>query len=377
MNRSRVALVTDWITKTGGGEKVVEQFHRLYPEAPIYTSYCSAAWRKRLDDAVITGYLQHWPFSSLRRFLPVLRQYWFRKLDLSSYDILISITGNGEAKFVQKASSQQHICYCHTPVHFYWAQYDEYLTLPSMRPYWLVRLGMRLLVKPLRKRDYAAAQKVDHFIANSTSIQQDIKKFYDCESTVVFPPIDIEQFIQLSPRGEKSRIPKVPNCIWWGRVVPAKRLDVAIEACNQLKWPLVIIGDGPDLPRLKSLAGPTVTFTGYVDDEKRNVFIKKADLFIFPSKEDFGVAPVEALAAGLPVIAYEAGGALDYVKPDVNGLTFAEQTSASLQSILSATIGKTFLKNEITQSAAQFSSERFRNDIGAYISRYEDKKKVS
>lgn len=377
MNRSRVALVTDWITKTGGGEKVVEQFHRLYPEAPIYTSYCSAAWRKRLDDAVITGYLQHWPFSSLRRFLPVLRQYWFRKLDLSSYDILISITGNGEAKFVQKASSQQHICYCHTPVHFYWAQYDEYLTRPSMRPYWLVRLGMRLLVKPLRKRDYAAAQKVDHFIANSTSIQQDIKKFYDCESTVVFPPIDIEQFIQLSPRGEKSRIPKVPNCIWWGRVVPAKRLDVAIEACNQLKWPLVIIGDGPDLPRLKSLAGPTVTFTGYVDDEKRNVFIKKADLFIFPSKEDFGVAPVEALAAGLPVIAYEAGGALDYVKPDVNGLTFAEQTSASLQSILSATIGKTFLKNEITQSAAQFSSERFRNDIGAYISRYEDKKKVS
>lgn len=384
----RVALVTDWMTIMGGGEKVVEQFHTLYPDAPIYTSYCSEHWREDLDGKVITGYLQHWPFSKLRRFLPVLRQWWFARLDLSNFDIIISITGNGEAKFVRpdyislkkrlsrilRPSSNSplpiakplHICYCHTPPHFYWAQYDEYLKRPSMRPYWLARLGLKLLVKPLRKRDYSAAQNVDYFIANSTNIQKDIKRFYNRESEVIFPPINCEQFIHISPRGKK-RIPEQPQCIWWGRVVPAKRLDIAIEACNQLAIPFTIVGKGPELENLRKLAGPTITLTGYLPDEERDALIKDADLFLFPSFEDFGVAPVEALAAGLPVIAYGAGGALDYINEEKNGLLFESQTSQAIASKLSDTIGMTFENNP--ETTARFDVAQFHSSVRDFVTK--------
>jgi len=364
MTSPKVALVTDWITIMGGGEKVVEQFHHLYPEAPIYTSYCTDSWRKTLDNKVVTGYLQHWPFSKLRRFLPVLRQWWFARLDLSDFDIVISITGNGEAKFVRTNDTQTHICYCHTPPHFYWAQYDEYMKRPSMRPYWLARLGLRMLVKPLRKRDFAAAQTVDHFIANSTSIQNDIKRFYNRESTIIFPPINCEQFIQLSPRGKKS-IPKTPQCIWWGRVVPAKRLDIAIEACNQLQLPFTIVGRGPELENLRKIAGPTITLTGYLPDEERDALIQKADLFLFPSFEDFGVAPVEALAAGLPVVAYRAGGALDYVLEEKNGMFFDKQQPKDLAEAITRSIGKTFESNP--NDTARFDVSHFRSSVQEFV----------
>lgn len=360
----KVVLVTDWITIMGGGEKVVEQFHLLYPEAPIYTSYCSEHWRRDLNNKVITGYLQHWPFSKLRRFLPVLRQWWFARLDLSDFDTVISITGNGEAKFIKTNNSQTHICYCHTPPHFYWAQYDEYMKRPSMRPYWLARLGLRVLVKPLRKRDYAAAQKVDYFIANSTSIQNDIKRFYNRESTIIFPPINCEQFIQLSPRGKK-RIPEKPRCIWWGRVVPAKRLDIAVEACNQLQLPFTIVGRGPELENLRKIAGPTITLTGYLPDEERDALVKKADLFLFPSFEDFGVAPVEALAAGLPVVAYRAGGALDYVQEGENGVFFDDQTAQSIVSEITRAIGMTF--DSAPDSVARFDVSHFRSSVQEFV----------
>lgn len=363
---TRVVLVTDWITKDGGGEKVVEQFHRAFPEAPIYTSYCAERWRSRLDNTVVTGYLQHWPFSRLRRYLPLLRQWWFARLDLASYDTIISITGNGEAKFVRKTrNTQVHISYCHTPVHFYWAQYAEYIAHPSMRPHWLARLGLKLLVTPLRARDFDAAQRIDHFIANSSAIQQDIKRYYKKDSVVIHPPINITDFIHIKPRGEIC-ISGQPSCIWWGRVVPAKRLDIAIQACNELSWPLTIIGDGPDLPRLKALAGPTITFAGYVSDDERVSYIERADIFLFPSREDFGVAPVEALAAGLPVVAYKAGGALDYVVEGKNGLLFETQDAASMVATLKRLSGSTFSRKDFS-AIETFSSDAFRMQIVSFV----------
>ncbi|NCU30898.1 glycosyltransferase family 4 protein [Candidatus Saccharibacteria bacterium] len=389
-----IVLVTDWITKIGGGEKVVEAFHRIYPDAPIYTSYCNNHWRERLDGKVVTGYLQHWPFSALRRFLPVLRQHWFSHLDLSDYDIIISITGNGEAKFVRPdyislkkrllrllrlspstslylhptstPHTPLHISYCHTPVHFYWAQYDEYVKNPSMSPKWLARLGLKLLVKPLRKRDFAAAQKINAFIANSSAIQKDIATYYKRESTVINPPINTDDFVHISTRAEIS-ISKRPQCIWWGRVVPAKRLDIAVTACSELGWPLTIIGDGPDLARLQSLAGPTVHFLGYIPDEERNNYIAKADLFLFPSKEDFGVAPVEALAAGLPVLAYREGGALDYIVEGENGAFFSNQTAASLIKSLISIVGLVYDTQVISESVNRFSSVSFQKKIRTFV----------
>lgn len=364
--KQKTVLVTDWITKVGGGEMVVEQLHKLYPEAPIYTSYCNPAWRERLDGRVVTGYLQNWPFSKLRRFLPALRQRWFKNLNLSEFDTIISITGNGEAKFVKKNASQTHICYCHTPPHFYWAQYNEYIKQPSMRPYWLARLGLKLLVKPLRNRDFKAAQSVSQFIANSEAIKNDIKTFYNRDSTVVHPPVDYSKFVHISSRGETCTIPQKPACIWWGRIVPAKRLDIAVKACSELNLPFTIIGDGPDSGRLKQLAGPSVTFTGYIDSAEREKYIKQADLFLFPAKEDFGVATVEALAAGLPVVAYKAGGALDYINAD-NGCFFEEQSTESLARTLKNLPGKSFSSQAITNSSREFSPDNFVSNITEII----------
>jgi glycosyltransferase involved in cell wall biosynthesis len=278
MSKPKIAIVHDWIYG-GGAEKVVLEIHKLYPDAPIYTSFCSDEWRERLDNKVITGYLQRWPFSKIRRLLPLLRQWWFAKLDLSGFDIIISSSGNGEAKFVRKSRPDQlHICYCHTPTHFYWRHYEEYIKRPSFRPQWLARLGLKTLVQPLKKRDFNAAQNVDVFIANSTGIQADIEEFYQRKSTVIFPPIDASSFSPLAKNRKQTSIPKKPRCLIWGRIVPMKRLDIAIKACQKLGWQLDIIGKGPDVDNLKNIADKHTNFLGFVDNTTREKYIKKADL---------------------------------------------------------------------------------------------------
>lgn len=368
MNKPKIAITHDWIYG-GGAEKVVQSLHELYPEAPIYTSYCSPEWRKKLDGKVITGYLQHWPFSKLRRSLPLLRQRWFSKLDLSEYDIIISSSGNGEAKFAQKTRDDQlHICYCHTPTHFYWRYYRQYSERPSFRPYWLARLGLKTLVKPLRKNDWEAAQKIDEIIANSSGIQADISKFYNRDSTIIFPPVNTEYFSEVAKnRTSKTKIPEKPRCIIWGRLVPFKRVDLAIEACNKLGWELDILGSGPDRERLESLAGPTVHLRGFVSDEDRQKYIKDADLFIFCSREDFGLAPVESIAAGLPVVAYQAGGALDYIKPNENGWFFNKQEPNSLIETLKNTVNKPVDASKISHTSSPFTIETFKKNAAQFI----------
>lgn len=354
----KIAIIHDWLYG-GGAEKVVEALHEMYPEAPIYTSYCSDQWRQKLNGKVVTGYLQKWPLSSLRKFLPVLRQRWFRQLDLSGFDIIISSSGNGEAKFVTKNDSQRHICYCHTPTHFYWRKYDEYLKNPGFHPKWLARVGLKLLLKPLRRRDYRAAQKVDQFIANSTHIQKDIKQYYGRDSIVIHPPIDTAKPTKdegLKTKDEKS------GYIMWGRHVPYKRFDLAIKACNQLGLALTIVGSGPETKYLRSISGPTISFTGYISSQEIASLAQSSQGFIFPAEEDFGIAPVEAMALGLPVIAYRSGGALDYIIPGKSGEFFEKQTVQSLKKALSDfRPTKSSYSPEIT--AKKFSKQNFKNQI--------------
>ncbi len=360
MNGKKVAIVHDWLYG-GGAEKVVLELHRIYPDAPIYTSYCSDEWREKLDGKVVTGYLQHWPFRNIRKFLPLLRQWWFRSLDLSGYDVVLSSSGNGEAKFVQIKKPAVHICYCHTPTHFYWRHYDQYIENPGFRPKWLVRLALRTLVKPLRKRDYRAAQAVDYFIANSTHIQRDISRFYNREAAVVHPPVELERFA-------KAKKPqKREGFITVGRQTPYKRVDVLIEACNQLKLPLTVVGNGPEHARLQSLAGPTVTLRTDVGDQELPELLAGSKAFLFAAHEDFGIAPLEAMAAGTPVIAYEAGGALDYVITGKTGLFFKEQSASSLASTLQQFPKERFDEELIKQHAKQFAPARFRQKITDYI----------
>jgi glycosyltransferase involved in cell wall biosynthesis len=191
--KPRVAIVHDWLYG-GGAERVIYELHQLYPEAPIYTSYCSREWRDKLDNVVVTGWLQHWPFNRLRKFIPFLRIWWFTHLDLSAYDLVISSSG-AEAKGIKVPKSTLHINYCHAPTHYYWSRYDEYMSRPGFGIFDpLARLGLKLLVSPLRKWDFKAAQRPDYMIANSSHIQAEITKYYNRDSTVIFPPVNIERF---------------------------------------------------------------------------------------------------------------------------------------------------------------------------------------
>ncbi|CAN5661123.1 glycosyltransferase family 4 protein [soil metagenome] len=365
-----VAIVHDWLYG-GGAEKVVLELHKLYPDAPIYTSYCSDEWRQILNGRVVTGYLQNWPFNKLRKFLPALRQRWFRRLDLSSFDVVISSSGNGEAKFVlpkKQAGGPIHISYCHTPTHFYWRHYDQYLENPGFRPRWLIRLGLRLLVRPLKKQDYIAAQKIDYFIANSTHIQRDIKKFYGRDSVVIFPPVNTARFEKYtSPKYRNNQQAKRHGFVTLGRQVPLKKIDLIVKACTELKAPLTVIGNGPEHGRLVDLAGPTVNFQTAMSDQDLPEALASAQAFIFASHEDFGIAPVEAMAAGTPVIAYKAGGALDYVKPGVTGMFFGEQDVKSIKKAIRTFDQKRYDARKIGLSTSLFDTKTFRKNITEFV----------
>lgn len=357
----KVAIVHDWLVG-GGAERVVLELHRMYPEAPIYTSYCTPEWRQRLDNKVVTGFLQKWPFGPLRKFLPVLRIWWFSRLDLREYDIVISSSGNGEAKGIHTRNDAMHICYCHSPTHFYWRNYELYLRQPGfgvLDP--LARLGLRLLVGPLRRWDLKASQRPDYYIANSTHIKQDIKQYYGREATVIFPPVDTDRF---KPLAAKTR----HGFVIASRQVPQKKFDLAIEACNRLSLPLTVLGKGPEHDRLVALGGPTITFKEHVSDTEMEQYFATAEGFLWPCFDDFGIVAVEAIAAGTPVIAYKAGGSLDYVVPGKTGMFFEEQTVESLMAALQAFPDHRFDHDAIARTAKDFSPEVFRKHMSAYIS---------
>ncbi len=356
----KVAIVHDWLVG-GGAEKVVLELHRMYPDAPIYTSYCTDEWRERLDGRVVTGWLQSWPFSKLRKFIPVLRIWWVTHLNLKGYDLVISSTGNGEAKGVKVPEGTKHICYCNTPVHFYWRHYDKYLAKPGFGVFDpLARLGLKLLVKPLRKWDLKASQNPDVFIANSTHIQSEIKKYYDRGSVVIHPSVDVERFMN-APETERK------GFVTMGRLVPHKHVDIIVKACTELGLPLKVIGRGPELDNLKRLSGETVQFLDNVTDEELPTQLASAEAFIFASFEDFGISPVEALAAGTPVIAYKAGGALDYVRPGQTGEFFENQTPESLSDALKEFHSSKYDSTDLKKVAAEFGSDNFKAEITKVI----------
>lgn len=355
LKQQRVAIVHDWLIG-GGAELVIEELHRLFPDAPIYTSYCSNEWRKRLNNKVVTGWPQY--LGKFRKYIPVLRIIWFTRLRFDDFDLVISSSG-AEAKGIRVPVGVKHINYCHAPTHYYWSRYDEYMQHPGFGAFdWLARIGLRLLVGPLRKWDYKAAQRPDAMIANSTHTQAAIKKYYGRNSVVIFPPVSIERF-------QKPELQSLPRSgfIISGRQVPYKRFDRAIQACNNLQLPLRIIGDGPDNKRLRELAGPTITFLGKLTDIELEREFASAEAFIFPGIDDFGIVAVEALAAGTPVVAFKAGGALDYIAPNATGLFFEESTIESLSSALVTFTEHTWDYRKIQSSAQSYSRRVFVNKI--------------
>ncbi|HUP26548.1 MAG TPA: glycosyltransferase [Candidatus Limnocylindrales bacterium] len=357
----KVAIVHDWLVG-GGAERVVYELHRMFPDAPIYTSYCTPEWRQKLDGKVITGFLQWGPFGRLRKFLPILRIWWFGRLRLGGYDLILSSSG-AEAKGIKTKKPSLHVNYCHAPTHYYWSRYDEYLHNPGFPTgfNWLAKLGLRLLVWPLRKWDYKAAQRPDYMIANSLHTQAAIKKYYGRRSTVIHPPIDTDRFANVPPQ-------KRAGFVIAGRQTPYKRIDLAVTACTQLGVPLTVIGNGPDHERLVRLAGPTINFVVNPPDEEVVKHFAAAEAFIFPGTDDFGITPVEAMATGTPVIAYKAGGALDYVTP-TTGLFFEAQTTDSLIKALQQFKTNNYIQGDIKSAAQAYSTAVFHKKLRVELER--------
>jgi len=364
----KVAIVCDWLTNMGGAERVVYELHRMYPEAPIYTSQYNSDpkvwydwnWTSQAD--IRTGWLQKLP-KGLKKFLPVLRAFYFSRLDLSDYDLVLSASG-AEAKSVKTGPKTVHICYCHSPTQYYWLRYDEYLKHPGFPKgtNWLARYGLKLLITPLKRWDRLASKRPDIMIANSTHTQEMIRKYYRRESLVIFPPVDTDRF---KTRGAP---PTRHGFVAAGRQTPYKRIDLAVQACSELKLPLVVIGNGPEHKKLEKLAGRNVTFLTAVSEEDIAKHFQSSLALIFPTnKEDFGVTAIEAMAAGTPVIAYSKGGPKDYIIPNKTGVFFDRLTTSSLIQAIKSFNPNRFDSSKIAQFADNFSTAKFRQNIKQLI----------
>lgn len=358
-NNPRVVIVHDWLTNMGGAENVVLALHEAFPVAPIYTSTFTPENMpafKGLD--IRTTSLQNLPkpIRKLHKFFPILRVKAFQKLDLSEFDIIIS-SSSAESKQVRKTRSNQvHICYCHTPIRYYWSHYAEYKADPGFgKLNWLVRLAMPLMIPALKKSDYKAAQQVDVFVANSTEVQARIKKYYGKPSTVIHPPVDVDRFEPDRTRGDYY--------VALGRQVPYKRIDLAVAAATRLSLPLRVYGNGSEHKKLVEMAGSTVKFFtdrfGDASDDAVTAALNSAKGYIFPAEEDFGIVEVEALAAGAPVIAFGKGGALDIVQDGESGILFHEQSVDAVVSAISRAGKIDFLPGTLRRKAKRFDKSLF------------------
>lgn len=366
MNTTKTALVVDWLTEGfGGGERVIKAVHDMFPGAPIYTSQYRSEKTGWLGEAdVRTGWLNRIPVS-LRRFTPFLRQRYFSHLDLSEYDLVISITG-AEAKAVKTRNNAVHISYMHAATQYYWTLYDQYMKNPGFG--WLdplARFVLKLLIRPLRNADYKAAQRPDVVVANSSYVQAELQKYYGRESVVIWPNVAVES-IQAVPRETVERDGFIIAC----RQVTWKRVDLAVRAALQAGKKLTVVGDGPEHGRLVELAGGSadITFLPKYDGVTEIVkHMRAARAFVFPSLEPFGIVAVEALAAGTPVIALKKGGSLDFIQEHENGVFFDEQTVQSLAEAMQRFDEYQFDETIVAHSAERFSEAAFKQRLQEVI----------
>jgi len=356
----KVALVCDWLTNVGGAEKVLLEIHKLFPDAPIYTSKYDKKGIDWFNDATVkTGWLQIFP-SKLRRILGPLRQSYFSHLDLSDYDLIISVTG-AEAKSVY-CGDKPHICYCHVPTQYYWQMYDDYIKNPGfgiLNP--IVRFFFKLFVKPLKKADFKAAQKPTQFVTISKYAQDLIKKYYKRESIIIHPPVENSVF----NRETTEKEPVENFFITTSRQVTWKRIDLAVKSCLKTNQHLLVIGEGPEHENLQKLAAGSnlIKFLPVMKKEELKKYLSAAKGYLFPSQEPFGIAPVEALAVGCPVIAFGEGGALDYIQNEKNGLTFPKQTTDSLADAIKKFNTLKFDRDQVAKTAEKFFTPRFDQEI--------------
>jgi glycosyltransferase involved in cell wall biosynthesis len=358
----KVAIVHDWLVGLGGAERVVESLLKLFPEADLYTSvYDEQNLKIFSSKKVKTTFLQHWPLALKKHQLYAsLRPLAFESLDLSGYDLVIS-SSSAESKGVITPTETVHISYIHTPIRYYWSGYEEYLKNPGfglLNP--IVRLFMPSMVRKLKVWDFAAAQRPDYLLANSEEVSRRIKKYYKRDSLVINPPVNFDRFSKI--KSESGDYYLVVS-----RFVPYKRVDLAIEACNKLGKKLVVAGRGPELSKLRKLAGKNVKIVENPSDDQIDRLYKNAKAFIFSAEEDFGITPVESMAAGVPVICYGKAGAAETVIDGVTGTFHDKQTTESLAEAIKRFENTSFDKSKIKQRAKDFSEGVFLDKLGGYL----------
>lgn len=354
----KVALVHDWLNQIGGAEDVLETLVEMFPHAPIYTSLywpdrMPAHWRSW---DIRTSFIDRLPFAHKRQqlYFPIYPSA-FERFDFRDYDLVVS-NKSGFCHGIITGPETLHICYCLTPTRYVW-RYHQYAEQEQLGR--LTRMLLPLFLTFLRQWDRLAADRVDHFIAISDVVRRRIAKIYRRKAAIIYPPVDTSRF---EPSGRIE-----DYYLMVGRLVPYRRVDVLIEAFNQLGRPLVIAGSGRDRARLEAMAGPNVTFLGYVPDQQLPDLLARCRAFMFPGEEDFGIAPIQAMAAGRPVLAYAGGGALETVIDGQTGALFTEQSAAAIVAAVESFDPDSVNSTTIRRHAEQFDSQVFKTKLAAFI----------
>lgn len=355
----KIAIAHDWLTNMGGAEKVIINFTELYPEAPVYTTVYNG---DNLDPSlqninVKTTFLQKIKGANKKHqsLLPLMPMAW-EQLDFNGYDVVLS-SSSSCAKGLITSPDTMHVCYCHTPMRYAWEFYNEYMEREKIG--FLKRKLIPIIMNYIRIWDVISANRVDYFVANSENVAKRIRKHYRREAVVIHPPVRASYF-NISDVDEDY-------FVIVSRLVPYKRVDLAVEAFNELGLPLVVIGGGPQEEYLKSIAKDNVKILGRQSDEVIKEHYANCRAFIFPGEEDFGITPLEAQASGRPVIAFGKGGALETVVEGKTGVFFANQTKEDLKQAVEKFQMMTFDKQEIRKHALKFDEEVFKKKIEDFV----------
>lgn len=358
----KVALVHDYLVQYGGAERVLEALAEIFPEAPIYTLlYDDEKMNGALKGRVIkTSFLQKIPFAKKHhRLFLALMPGAVERLDLSGFDLIVS-DSSSFSKGIIKPAGSMHICYCHTPLRYAWDYTDKYIKESSYPK--IVKFFLPPVINFVKKWDFKAAQRPDYFIANSNFIADKIKKYYGRDAEVIYPPVEITNNSQQTTHNKKEDYYLIVS-----RLMPYKRVDLAIEAFNDLGLKLKIVGDGPDRKRIEKTAKNNIEFTGTKSNGDLADFYKNCKAFIFPQEEDFGIAAVEAQMYGKPVIAFRSGGACESVIENKTGIFFNKQNKDSLIAAIKKFEGLKFDAEEIKSHSQKFSKEEFKRKIKEFV----------
>jgi glycosyltransferase involved in cell wall biosynthesis len=359
----KVALVYDKINKWGGAERILLALHKLFPDAPLYTSIYdkkNSPWAKVFN--IKTSFLQHFPFAKHHEIYVLLMPLAFESFNFNQYDLVISVTSDAAKGIVTKPRTR-HICYCLTPTRYLWSGYKEYFKNPVLR-----FLSFPAVVY-LKFWDRIAAKRPDELIAISKEVQKRIKKYYNRDSEIIYPPVTnlaaSSNPTNLAMDDPQSKVPPGRSFdnyfLIVSRLVPYKKIDLAVKTFNKLKLPLKIIGTGSQMKSLKKLAGPTIEFLGYLTDKELVGYYSGCRALVFPGFEDLGLTILEAQSFGKPVIAFRAGGAIETIVEKKTGIFFDKQSVENLEKSLRQFDNLKFDPRDCIRQAEKFGLEKFKS----------------